>query len=69
LDRVRYLTVRQLPRESIVTHHLMIAKAVQSGDPDAAEHAMRRHLRAVNDDVPSLARSNPEVFTDMPDDG
>jgi DNA-binding GntR family transcriptional regulator len=42
--------------------HLEIIEALCAGDPDAAEAAMRRHLRSVIDTLPDVAASRPRRF-------
>ncbi|WP_204112430.1 GntR family transcriptional regulator [Shimia biformata] len=64
LDRVRFLTVRQFPKQSILDHHRAIVAGVVAGNPDRAEQAMRAHLNAINDDLPEIAKSMPELFED-----
>jgi DNA-binding GntR family transcriptional regulator len=42
--------------------HLEIIETLCAGDPDAAEAAMRRHLRSVIDTLPDVAASRPRRF-------
>jgi DNA-binding GntR family transcriptional regulator len=42
--------------------HLEIIEALCAGDPDAAEAAVRRHLRSVVDTLPDVAASRPRPF-------
>jgi DNA-binding GntR family transcriptional regulator len=42
--------------------HLEIIEALCAGDPDAAEAAVRRHLRSVVDTLPDVAASRPRRF-------
>ncbi|WP_445186738.1 GntR family transcriptional regulator [Pseudonocardia sp. Cha107L01] len=42
--------------------HLEIIEALCAGDPDAAEAAMRSHLRSVIDTLPDVAASRPRRF-------
>jgi DNA-binding GntR family transcriptional regulator len=46
--------------------HRLILKAVTRGDPDAAEDAMRHHLRMVLTALPLLRDSYPNYFTADP---
>lgn len=49
------------PNESL-PQHLEIINALCEADPDAAEAAMRRHLRSVIDILPEVERSRPRRF-------
>lgn len=62
MDRVRFLSTRYLPTERLVRQHRTILDAIDARDPDAAEQAMRLHLRGVLDDLPEIARQVPEFF-------
>jgi DNA-binding GntR family transcriptional regulator len=42
--------------------HLEIIEALCAGDPDAAEAAVRRHLRSVVETLPDVAASRPRRF-------
>ncbi|WP_341212958.1 GntR family transcriptional regulator [uncultured Limimaricola sp.] len=54
MDRVRYLTAAKFPLDRLVSQHRAIVAAIASQDPDAAEAAMRAHLRCVLDDLPKI---------------
>lgn len=62
MDRVRFLSTRYLPTERLVEQHRGVLDAIRASDPDAAEAAMRHHLRGVLDDLPEIARQVPEFF-------
>ncbi|MCS0495805.1 GntR family transcriptional regulator [Ancylobacter mangrovi] len=68
MDRVRYLTARQLPRERLIDQHAAIVEAIAAGDQGAAEAAMRGHLQEIMTDLPLIARTEPEFF-DAPAEG
>lgn len=63
LDRVRRLS---LPRPDYMTEmvaeHEAVIDAVRAGDPDAAEAALRHHLRMVLSVLPELRAERPEYF-------
>ena len=63
LDRIRRLSLPQ-PRylDQMVGEHRLILKAIARGDPDAAEDAMRHHLRMVLTALPLLRSSYPDYF-------
>lgn len=62
MDRVRYLTASEFPKKLLITQHLAIVDAVESGEADAAETAMRMHLRKVLDDLPAIMAAHPLFF-------
>jgi GntR family transcriptional regulator, rspAB operon transcriptional repressor len=63
LDRIRRLSLPQ-PRylDQMLAEHRLILKAIARGDPDAAEDAMRHHLRMVLTALPILRESCPDYF-------
>lgn len=65
LDRVRRLS---LPVPSylaeMVDEHRRVVDAVDLGDPDLAEAALRHHLRMVLSGVPRIRAEHPEMFAD-----
>ncbi|MBM9594275.1 GntR family transcriptional regulator [Roseitranquillus sediminis] len=67
MDRVRYLTASEFPRDRLVRQHRQIAGAVAAGDARAAELAMRTHLGGVLDDLPRIVAAQPEFFERGPD--
>lgn len=62
MDRVRYLSAAELPKELLITQHLAIVGAVESGDADDAEAAMRTHLRKILADLPAIVAAHPLFF-------
>ena len=70
LDRVRRLS---LPEPGylaeMVEEHRRVVEAVEAGDPDLAEAALRHHLRMVLSSVPKIRAERPELFTDDDEDG
>ncbi|MDP5308697.1 GntR family transcriptional regulator [Paracoccus spongiarum] len=63
MNRLRHITVRVFDQQKLIEQHRAIVEAVCAGNPDAAEQAMRRHLRELLNDLPEIARSHPEFFT------
>jgi len=63
LNRVRHLS---LPIPSylgeMIEEHRAVVAAVSAHDPDAAEHALRHHLRMVLSSLPAIRAQHPEYF-------
>ncbi|PWW01698.1 DNA-binding GntR family transcriptional regulator [Hoeflea marina] len=65
IDRVRFLSLGDAtPMQTLISQHGDIVAALAARDADAAERAMRRHLREVLIALPRLARANPDIFKD-----
>jgi GntR family transcriptional regulator, rspAB operon transcriptional repressor len=65
LNRVRRLSLAE-PRyiaEMIIEHKVVLA-AIEKGNPDEAETALRHHLRMVLSDLPTIRHNHPEYFED-----
>jgi DNA-binding GntR family transcriptional regulator len=64
LNRVRRLSLTQ-PRylTEMVAEHELVVEAVRRNDPDAAEIALRHHLRMVLSALPAIRREHPDYFT------
>jgi DNA-binding FadR family transcriptional regulator len=45
--------------------HLQIIEALCAGDPEAAEAAMRRHLRSVIDTLPEVETARSRGFNSL----
>jgi DNA-binding GntR family transcriptional regulator len=63
LNRLRRLSLTMpdyLP--TMVADHRSVAEAVGNHDPDAAEAALREHLRAVLREVPRIREQHPDYF-------
>lgn len=66
-DRVRYLSLPGATSlDVLITQHAAIAEAIAAHDADAAEAAMRRHLREIFTALPNLERQYPELFEATP---
>ena len=62
-DRIRFLSLpRATPVDVLISQHRAILGAVLSGDPAAAEDAMRRHMTEVLKVVDGLAAAHPELI-------
>jgi DNA-binding GntR family transcriptional regulator len=64
MDRVRQLSTRQFPIRKLIEQHAAVCDAIEKGDVEAAEAAMRHHLRGILKDLPAIAESKPEYFDD-----
>lgn len=63
MNRLRHLSMRAFDRGFTIGQHRAILDALCGGDPDAAEGAMRDHLRQMLAEVPSMAAARPDFFT------
>jgi GntR family transcriptional regulator, rspAB operon transcriptional repressor len=65
LNRVRRLSLAE-PRyiAEMIEEHKAVVEAFGQGDPDAAEGALRHHLRMVLSDLPTIRHNHPEYFED-----
>ena len=64
MNRLRHLSMRVFDRGFTIGQHQQILDALRQGDPDAAETAMRIHLRQMLTEVPQMAAAQPDYFTD-----
>lgn len=65
MDRVRFLSFEgATPLAELISQHRAIAEGIAAGDPDAAEAAMRRHLREILASLPKIAEAHPDYFED-----
>lgn len=62
MDRVRHLATRRFPMAALVAQHRQVVDAIAQGNGEAAETAMRGHLRTILNDLPEVARDRPEFF-------
>lgn len=68
MDRVRFLSFDLFRHDRLIAQHVAIIDEIERGEERDAEDAVRRHLRAVLEDLPTIMRANPDVFTCGPDD-
>lgn len=64
LDRVRYLSLQRFPKDALIEQHAAIVTGIRRGDVDAAEQAMRLHLRMISRDLPVIAAEHQDYFDD-----
>jgi DNA-binding GntR family transcriptional regulator len=67
MDRVRYLDMSDaIPMRIVLSQHLDILDAIERGDADAAERALRAHLSEILVSLPKLAERWPSLFEAPP---
>jgi GntR family transcriptional regulator, rspAB operon transcriptional repressor len=65
LNRVRRLSLAEPSYiAEMIEEHKAVVDAVGRGEPDAAEQALRHHLRMVLSDLPNIRTAHPEYFED-----
>jgi DNA-binding GntR family transcriptional regulator len=65
LNRVRRLSLAEPSYiAEMIEEHKAVVDAVGRGEPDAAEDALRHHLRMVLSDLPHIRTTHPEYFED-----
>lgn len=64
MNRLRHMSMRVFDRALTIGQHAAILDAIRAGDPLAAERATRAHLRQMLAELPAIAETNPEYFTD-----
>lgn len=65
MDRVRYLSFSEAtPTDTLIFQHCAIVNAIESGDPDRAEAAMRLHLGEILKSLPRIVAAQPDLFID-----
>lgn len=62
MNRVRHISARQFAHDKLVAQHAGIVDGIRARDPDAAEAAMRAHLREIMADLPSIVEAHPDFF-------
>lgn len=69
MDRVRYLSMPDAtPLPRLIAQHTSIVDAIAAHDADAAQAAMRLHLREILASLPELEKRFPALFNhDIPD--
>ncbi|WP_410218393.1 GntR family transcriptional regulator [Paracoccus sp. (in: a-proteobacteria)] len=64
MNRLRHLSMRAFDRAATIAQHRAVLTALEAGDPDAAEAAIRTHLRQMLTELPQMAAAHPDYFTD-----
>lgn len=63
MNRLRHITARAFDSGRLIDQHAAIVEGLRGGNADAAEQAMRQHLRELLNDLPEIAERRPELFT------
>ena len=64
MNRLRHLSMRVFDRSQTIAQHRAVLTALQAGNVDAAENAIRTHLRQMLTELPQMAAAHPDYFTD-----
>lgn len=62
MNRLRHITVKAFDAQKLIDQHAAIVEALRARDADAAETAMRLHLREVLRDLPEIRKRAAELF-------
>ncbi len=62
VNRTRHISAREFSPAKLVTQHATIVEAIQNGDPNSADRAMRKHLREILKDLPQVIATYPDFF-------
>jgi len=62
MNRLRYITARTFDAQKLLDQHAGIVDGLRRNDPDAAEQAMRLHLRELLNDMPEISASRADLF-------
>ena len=68
MDRVRFLSLKHFPTDTLIEQHAQIVKAIAEGNAVAAGRLMRKHLRQIQTSLPRMAEAHPDFFTRDPAD-
>ena len=64
MNRLRHLSMRVFDRSQTIAQHRAVLTALQAGDADGAEDAVRTHLRQMLTELPQMAAAHPDYFID-----
>ncbi len=62
MDRVRILRLQQFPVEKLIQQHGAVVDAIEAGDVERSETAMRSHLREILQVLPEIYEANADYF-------
>lgn len=66
MDRVRFLTLmNRSVIEISIEQHVAVLDAIEAGAIEAADNAMRLHLRQILTDLPHVAKVQPDFFENI----
>jgi DNA-binding GntR family transcriptional regulator len=64
MNRLRHMSMRAFDRSETIAQHRAILDALLAGNADAAEAAIRMHLRQMLTELPEMADAHPDYFTE-----
>lgn len=64
MNRLRHMSMRAFDRSETIAQHRAILNALIAGDADAAVAAIRVHLRQMLIELPEMATTYPDYFTE-----
>lgn len=62
MNRLRYISVQVFDAAKLLDQHAAIVDGLRRNDPEAAEQAMRLHMRELLHDLPEIARDRADLF-------
>lgn len=62
MDRVRQMASTKFPLAHLIAQHTAVVDAIEARDPQAAEAAMRGHLKMILEDIPAIRQAYPDYF-------
>ncbi|MBF9035824.1 FCD domain-containing protein [Rhodobacterales bacterium HKCCE2091] len=62
MDRVRYLTLSTAHRRQVLSEHHAIIDAIEAGDPERTEQALRVHLGDIRNALERIREAHSEYF-------
>lgn len=64
MNRLRHLSMRVFDRSATIAQHRAVLTALEQGDAKAAQAAIRTHLRQMLTELPQIAATHPDYFTE-----
>ncbi len=62
MDRVRQMTSTKFALAHLIEQHSAVVDAIEAGDSDKAQKAMRGHLQMILQDLPAIREAYPDYF-------
>ncbi|MCV3270688.1 GntR family transcriptional regulator [Roseobacter sinensis] len=66
MDRVRFISNEEFPVARLIKQHETVVDTIERSDRDAAEQAMRAHLREILNALPKIQTLYPDYFEGSP---
>lgn len=67
MDRVRFITFEEFPITTLIKQHERVVDFIEQRDVQAAEDAMRQHLREILNSLPKIQELYPDYFENSRD--